>query len=623
MKLKQHQISWIPCEHEALAIAGGINHFAPYIRESKQPMQVLTDSKPCVQAYQKLCKGLFSASARVSTFLSTLSSHNVTLQHLRGEQNTSSDFASRNPQSCSGSGCQICSFVNDLSDSVVNSVSVSDVISGKINMPYLNIAAWKSVQHDCQTLRRAFAHLTQGTRPSKKAKNIKDLRRILLVASIDNQGLLVVKKSDPFVTERNRIIVPTAILPGLITAIHLYFTHPTKHQMTKLFTRYFYGINSEAVIGNVVEACSTCNSLKKIPKEILTQKANPSPSQPGTNFSADVVRRFKQKIFVTVDWYSDFTVGSLIPDEAHTTLHSALLTETSLFRIKPCTVWVDNAPGFRPLKDDAILLSHDITLDFGRVKNPNKNSIADKCVQELELELLKIKPEGGSITPSELQGAIVTLNQRIRGRGLSAKEILLQRDQNTGEQLNIDPSKFSLQQQQNRERNHLPSAISKAKKPFFASKCNVDIGDLVYLKSEGDKNQARDRYIVTGFINGNVELQKLSGRLFASRKYEVPHTHIILAGNKNLDHCRHYDDIKPVSQCSSDTDSDFDLFIPPTQAQAVPNPEDAPSDGEDANDQFPPVLAPETPTQVPQHRNREQRLRRPPAWHADYEVGEE
>ena len=110
------------------------------------------------------------------------------------------------------------------------------------------------------------------------------------------------------------------------------------------------------------------------------------------------MRRFKQKVLVTLDWYSGFTVGSIIPDESHTTLRSSLLTDTSLFRVKPCTIWVDNAPGFRPLKDDAILQSHNIKLDFGRVKNPNKNSIADKCIQELELELLKTTPEGGSLT---------------------------------------------------------------------------------------------------------------------------------------------------------------------------------------------------------------------------------
>ena len=48
MKLKPHHLKWEPCELEALAIASGIQHFAPLIKESKYPLHVLTDSKPCV-----------------------------------------------------------------------------------------------------------------------------------------------------------------------------------------------------------------------------------------------------------------------------------------------------------------------------------------------------------------------------------------------------------------------------------------------------------------------------------------------------------------------------------------------------------------------------------------------
>ena len=82
MKLKTHHLNWQPCEMEALAIASSVNHFSPYIRESKHPLQILTDNRPCVQAFAKLRKGQFSASARVSTFLSTLSEHSIVQPHL-------------------------------------------------------------------------------------------------------------------------------------------------------------------------------------------------------------------------------------------------------------------------------------------------------------------------------------------------------------------------------------------------------------------------------------------------------------------------------------------------------------------------------------------------------------
>ena len=65
LKLKSHQLGWLPCELEALAIGTAVTHFSSYIREATTPVQILTDSKPCVQACQKLCKGHFSTSSRV------------------------------------------------------------------------------------------------------------------------------------------------------------------------------------------------------------------------------------------------------------------------------------------------------------------------------------------------------------------------------------------------------------------------------------------------------------------------------------------------------------------------------------------------------------------------------
>jgi len=205
-KLKNHQLSWNPCELEALAISAGVNHFAPFVRESQHPLQVLTDSKPCAQAFRRLCNGQFSASARVSTFLSTLSSHKLTVNHLPGSVNSSSDYSSRHPVECNSLNCQICKFIENTAASVVNSVSVKDVLSGSVALPFLNKVAWRLAQHECADFRRTFAHLTQGTRPSRKSRNLKNLRRYLNVASVDDQGLIVVHKQDPGVPHRSLIV---------------------------------------------------------------------------------------------------------------------------------------------------------------------------------------------------------------------------------------------------------------------------------------------------------------------------------------------------------------------------------------------------------------------------------
>ena len=280
-KLKEYQLSWLPCEYEALAIATGIQHYAAYIRESNHPLVVFSDNKPCVQAFQNLCKGQFSASPRISSFLSTVSSHNVTISHLKGESNQTSDFNSRLPIECANTSCQICKFVNAISTTVVNSVTVDEVLSGTGNMPYLNSSAWVAAQHDCSQLRRTYAHLTQGTRPSRKTRNVKDLRRYLQVSTVNSNGVLVVKKMDPFLHERELIIVPTFVLPGLLTALHLYFGHATSSQLQKVFNRRFYAIKGDAAIKNVTDSCEQCASMEKFPIELLPQRPISSPDNHG------------------------------------------------------------------------------------------------------------------------------------------------------------------------------------------------------------------------------------------------------------------------------------------------------------------------------------------------------
>jgi hypothetical protein len=96
VKLRTNQRHWLPCEIEALSIAAAIKHYSPFIIQSQLPACILTDSKPCVQAYEKLCICELSASPQVSTFLATGSRFQVSIRHVSGQAILSSDFASRN-----------------------------------------------------------------------------------------------------------------------------------------------------------------------------------------------------------------------------------------------------------------------------------------------------------------------------------------------------------------------------------------------------------------------------------------------------------------------------------------------------------------------------------------------
>ena len=194
-------------------------------------MQVLTDSHPCIQAFAKLCHGEYSHIARVSNFLPTLNRYQVSLQYIPGCSNMPADYQARNPAECIEKACQICKFIADNSTSTVYSLSVTDILEGKSSMSFMSPAAWKISQQDCQAL--TYAHPSQGTRPSHKDNNIRDVKRYLRVCTIGSDGLLIVR------TARDLIVIPSQVLPGLVSSLHLCLHHPTKSQMMKVFHRYF------------------------------------------------------------------------------------------------------------------------------------------------------------------------------------------------------------------------------------------------------------------------------------------------------------------------------------------------------------------------------------------------
>ena len=104
-KRQGSQKGWLPCEAEALSIGVSINHFAPYILQSNHRTRLMTDSKPCVQAAKKLSRGEYSNSARIQTFLSTVSQYRIEVLHVPGKDNILADYTSRNPITCENEAC--------------------------------------------------------------------------------------------------------------------------------------------------------------------------------------------------------------------------------------------------------------------------------------------------------------------------------------------------------------------------------------------------------------------------------------------------------------------------------------------------------------------------------------
>ena len=106
-------------------------------------------------------------------------------------------------------------------------------------------------------------------------------------------------------------------------------------------------------------------------------------------------------------------------------------------------------------------------------------------MSELRRELKVLSPEESLLTPSNLARAVSNLNSRTRHLGLSSREIVFQRDQQTDQNIPLSDSALQTRTSEVREKNQQYSARSKANtfsKP--ARPIKVNVGSLVHLKGE-------------------------------------------------------------------------------------------------------------------------------------------
>ena len=577
-KLRKHQVNWLPCEVEALCIAASVKHFSPYLIQSKHNPCILTDSKPCVQAFEKLCRGEFSASPRVTSFLSVVSRYQVSVRHLNGSANIPSDFASRNAPECHEPKCQICNFIIQTEDSVVRSVTAQDVINNMTRMPFATRSAWLEIQSECPDLRRTHAHLKQGTRPSKKLTNIKDVKRYLSTATIGRDGLLVVAKNDPLTPGTELIIVPRSVLHGLVTALHIKLNHPSKHQLLLVMKRHFYALDLSKAVDSVCDSCHICASLLKFPNLLINQSSEDPPETVGLSFAADVIKRNQQLILLLREVVTSYTAACFIENEKQETLRDGLLRLIlDLHPLDgPCAVVrVDPAPGFIALRDDTRLQKFHITLEIGRIKNVNKNPVAEKAILELEEEVLKQEPGGGPLTHLSLAIAVARLNTRIRNTGLSAREFWTQRNQYTHEQIPISDQDILEKKYHLRAENHPHSENSKHRGGKFHTPPRVAVGDLVYLISDKDKLRARNRYLVTSVDGDWCFVKKFVGNQLRASSYKVKRDECYLV----LGECDKFSSHTLYKAYESEDEEGGHEAKPPEPAKVPPvltNPSEAP-----------------------------------------------
>ena len=132
------------------------------------------------------------------------------------------------------------------------------ILHGHARLPFTTRASWLAIQSECKDLRRTHAHLVQGTRPSKKLTNVKDVKQYLNIATIAKHGLLGVKRDESFTHSRKFIIVPRQLLDGLLPALHIQLSHPPNHQLKMVTKRYLSALDMDKAIERVVRSCTSC-----------------------------------------------------------------------------------------------------------------------------------------------------------------------------------------------------------------------------------------------------------------------------------------------------------------------------------------------------------------------------
>ena len=213
----------------------------------------------------------------------------------------------------------------------------------------------------------------------------------------------------------------------------------------------------------------------------MKQTSEDPPESIGVSFAADILKRDRQLILLLRKTVTSYTAACIVSYEKQTTLSEAsacLATELHLLDGPPAVIRVDPAPGFMALRNDETLKSLRLSLEIGRVKNPNKNPVVEKAILELEEELLKQEPTGDPVSQLGLVITVARLDSRIRYSGLSAREFWTQRSQFTHE-LPISDRENFLRQHTLRKLNHMLSEKSKHKTGKTANSYNVDVGDLV------------------------------------------------------------------------------------------------------------------------------------------------
>ena len=526
-KLCNYMSDWTPCEQEGVGAVLAIDQTRHWINESSKPTMVLPDNKPVVEAADLMKRGKHSKNPRLQSFLASVNRSNISFSHnsaKAGLHDVPDALSRRPPKLCTSKDCQVERFLSDLPARVeLMSITLQTIALESLNPAQLAAAAgdmqeligrgtgpvplgsretWIALQADCEDCSKFTICKRLGQIPGRKDRNKTTVNRMLKTCEI-SRGLIISKSFDStLMKETERVYVPSVFLPAILTVMHVRLVHPLPTQLQRIFERYFVGFGVQGLCNSISEECSLCSANKKFPRELDQFSPSSDISHPGSHMGTDVMRRAAQHVVVTCDRFSNFVTACIAQSESREEMIKAILaTVTPIRHAAKVEVRTDRATALQSLanRPDQQLVDNGIVLVLGEQANRNSNCSVDKSMQELEVELKKLDPEGGKITPGILSRAVTNLNDRIRGHGLSASQVHFSRDQVTGKNLALRDSRLK----EVRESRRGPSSAGlPPPKP-------VAPGQLVYIKAEGTKHSSRNPLVVTRDEGRMVTAQKM------------------------------------------------------------------------------------------------------------------
>ena len=144
-------------------------------------------------------------------------------------------------------------------------------------------------------------------------------------------------------------------------------------------------------------------------------------------------------------------------------------------------------------------------------------------MQEIQKEILRLKPLTSQITPIDLSIVLKNVNARVRYNNLTPKEVLFRRNILFNEPEDISDVVIAEKQEKNKITNSKSSKKFKAKFKHQTPCQSFAVGDLVMLREGRSKTQPRVTYIVEQLPtsdNKYILIRKLNNSL-RPRLYKV------------------------------------------------------------------------------------------------------